>query len=339
MMMPVPNDRRLNILVTGGAGFIGSHLCDALLQAGHTITCLDSFVSGSRANVAPLLNHPRFNLVEADVCDPYVHDGPLDRVYNLACPASPPRYQLDPVHTMMTCVRGAGHMLSLSERHGARFLQASTSEVYGDPEEHPQRETYRGNVNCVGPRACYDEGKRAAETLSFDMLRRAGVDARVARIFNTYGPRMQADDGRIVSNLTVQALTGEDLTIHGDGRQTRSFCFVSDLVAGLQKLMEVEQNPHQPVNLGNPDEYEILDLAEKVLEMTQSPSRVVFTPLPEDDPRRRRPDISAAERLLGWRPSVPLKQGLLATIEDFRMQLGVQSPRQETRRPVGQPAR
>jgi len=332
-MMHMPHRRSLTILVTGGAGFVGSHLCDALLAAGHSVTCLDSFLTGSRANIAPLMNHPRFTLVEADICDDYTHDGPLDRIYNLACAASPERYQADPIHTMMTCVRGSGQMLALAEKHGARFLQASTSEVYGDPEEHPQRETYHGNVSCTGPRACYDEGKRAAETLSFDMQRQGRVDARVARIFNTYGPRMQRDDGRIVSNLIVQALSGKDLTIHGTGRQTRSFCYVSDLVAGLQALMEINPNPGQPVNLGNPDEYEILELAEQVLVMTGSASTLTFKPLPQDDPRRRRPDITAAETLLGWRPEVPLRQGLLATIEHFRMQLDVAAPR---RRPQPQ---
>ncbi|HBT00119.1 MAG TPA: NAD-dependent dehydratase [Citreicella sp.] len=340
-MSPMSAKRRLNILVTGGAGFVGSHLCDALLAAGHSVTCLESFLTGSRANIAPLLNHPRFALVEGDVCTPYAHEERLDRIYNLACAASPARYQADPIHTMMTCVNGAANMLALAETHGARFLQASTSEVYGDPEQHPQHEDYHGNVSCTGPRACYDEGKRAAETLCFDMQRQGRVDARVARIFNTYGPRMQRDDGRIVSNLIVQALSGRDLTIHGTGRQTRSFCFVSDLVLGLQQLMELEPNPVQPVNLGNPDEYEILDLAEQVLDMTGSPSGLVFRPLPEDDPRRRRPDISAARRLLGWQPEVPLHEGLGATIAHFRMQLDVAAPRpvppQPPRRRAEQP--
>jgi UDP-glucuronate decarboxylase len=333
-MMHMPAKRSLTILVTGGAGFVGSHLCDALLAEGHTVTCLDSFLTGSRANIAPLMNHPRFTLVDADICDDYIHHGHLDRIYNLACAASPARYQADPIHTMMTCVQGTLQLLALAERNGARFLQASTSEVYGDPEEHPQHEAYHGNVSCIGPRACYDEGKRAAETLSFDMHRQGRVDARVARIFNTYGPRMQRDDGRIVSNLIVQALSGQDLTIHGTGRQTRSFCYVSDLVRGLQSLMELRPNPGQPVNLGNPDEYQILELAEQVLAMTGSRSSLSFKPLPQDDPRRRRPDISAAERLLGWRPGVPLHQGLQATIEYFQMQLDVTPPRRR-RHPTG----
>ena len=263
-----------------------------------------------------------------------MHEGRLDRIYNLACAASPARYQADPIHTMMTCVHGVGHLLMLAERHGARFLQASTSEVYGDPKEHPQREGYHGNVSCTGPRACYDEGKRAAETLCFDMQRQGRVDTRIARIFNTYGPRMQREDGRIVSNLIVQALAGRNLTIHGTGRQTRSFCFVSDLVSGLESLMEMEINPAQPVNLGNPDEYKILDLAHLVLEMTGSRSSMVFKPLPKDDPRRRRPDISAAARLLGWAPQVPLQQGLAATIEHFRMQVDVTLPRPGTLPPT-----
>ena len=337
-MIRLPANRSLHVLVTGGAGFVGSHLCDALLGAGHHVTCLDSFLTGSGNNIAPLMNHPRFKLVEADICDPRVHDGPLDRIYNLACAASPPRYQADPVHTMMTCVQGVANLLALAEKHDARFLQASTSEVYGDPEEHPQRESYHGNVSCTGPRACYDEGKRAAETLCFDMQRLGRVDARVARIFNTYGPRMQRNDGRIVSNLIVQALSERNLTIYGTGRQTRSFCFVSDLIGGLQKLMEVEPNPGQPVNLGNPDEYEILDLAQQVLVMTGSGSSLVFRPLPQDDPRRRRPDISAAERLLDWRPEVSLQQGLQATIDHFRIQLETRLLHVRRRSPAAEPA-
>jgi UDP-glucuronate decarboxylase len=328
-----PEIAPLTILVTGGAGFLGSHLCERLLAAGHEVICLDCFLSGSSQNVAPLTAHPRFTLVERDVCEPFDPGRPVDRIYNLACAASPPRYQADPVHTMMTCVVGAGRMLDLAERHGARFLQASTSEVYGDPDEHPQREAYRGNVSCTGPRACYDEGKRAAETLSFDMLRQGRADARVARIFNTYGPRMQRDDGRIVSNLVTQALAGRDLTIYGRGRQTRSFCYVSDLVAGLQALMELDLNPGRPVNLGNPEEHTILELAGIVLRLTGSSSPLSFGEMPADDPRRRRPDITLAGELLGWRPEVPLEDGLRATIEHFRARPDL-APAKARRTPV-----
>lgn len=305
------------ILVAGGAGFVGSHLCDALLAQGHSVICLDSFQTGSRRNVQALDNHPRFSLVEADICesfDPRVH---IDQIYNLACPASPPHYQADPVRTMMTSVVGTGNLLHLAERHGAQFLQASTSEVYGDPQQHPQSEDYWGNVNCTGPRACYDEGKRAAETLCFDMLRADRVDARVVRIFNTYGPRMSPDDGRIVSNLIVQALRGDPLTIYGSGEQTRSFCYVSDLVSGLIALMNVDPNPGMPVNIGNPGEFTIAELADLVLEMTGSASKLVYRPLPVDDPQRRRPDITRAKELLGWEPRLPLNEGLAMTIPYF----------------------
>lgn len=310
--------RPLHILVTGGAGFVGSHLCDALLQQGHRVTCLDNFLTGSPRNVVPLANHPGFALVEHDICEPIEIEGPVDRIYNLACAASPVRYQADPVHTMMTCVQGVGHLLELAERHGARFLQASTSEVYGDPEQHPQTESYRGHVSCTGPRACYDEGKRAAETLCFDVARQGRADTRVARIFNTYGPRMQPDDGRVISNLVVQALAGEALTIHGEGRQTRSFCYVSDLVRGLQALMEVTPRPDCPVNLGNPEEHTIRALADIVLRLTGSRSRLVFKAMPRDDPTRRRPEIALAGRLLGWAPEVALEEGLRTTIAHFR---------------------
>ena len=316
MPQPVPS-RPLKIVVAGGAGFVGSHLCDSLLQQGHAVCCVDSFLTGSPDNVQPLRNHPRFSLVEADVCEPFEVEGPVDRVYNLACPASPPRYQRDPVHTMMTSVVGTGRLLALAERHGARFLLASTSEVYGDPERHPQVEDYRGNVNCTGPRACYDEGKRAAEALSFDYLRSGRADARVARIFNTYGPRMQADDGRIISNLIVQALANEPLTIYGSGEQTRSFCFVSDLVRGLEALMDAEANPGAPVNLGNPGEFTINELARLVVEATGTRSALRHCPLPVDDPQRRRPDIGRAKALLGWEPEVPLAEGLPQTIAYF----------------------
>jgi UDP-glucuronate decarboxylase len=308
-------------VIAGGAGFIGSHLCDALLLEGHTVFCIDSFLSGARDNVAPLDNHPRFKLIEQDVCDPVEIGTRVDEIYNLACAASPPRYQADPIHTMMTSVVGTRNLLALAERDGAKFLQASTSEVYGDPEEHPQREEYWGHVSCTGPRACYDEGKRAAETLCFDLVRAGRVDARVARIFNTYGPRMRPDDGRIVSNLIVQALAGEPLTIYGTGEQTRSFCYVSDLVRGLAALMAVEPNPGVPVNLGNPGEFTINQLAALVVAQTGSSSPVRREPLPADDPRRRRPDISRAGEVLGWAPSVPLAEGLEATIAYFARQV------------------
>lgn len=311
----------MTILVAGGAGFVGSHLCDELLANGHRVICVDNFQTGSRRNVQALKNHPNFRLIEADVCNPLASDEPVDQVYNLACPASPPQYQADPMHTMMTSVVGTGNLLRLAERHGACLLQASTSEVYGDPEEHPQREDYWGHVNCTGPRACYDEGKRAAETLCFDMLRAGRVNARVARIFNTYGPRMSPSDGRIVSNLIVQSLREEPLTIYGSGQQTRSFCYVSDLVAGLIALMNVASNPGVPVNLGNPGEFTISDLADLVLSATGSASKIVYRPLPVDDPQRRRPDIARAKALLGWEPRLPLEAGLALTIPWFAEQL------------------
>lgn len=304
------------VLVAGGAGFLGSHLCEALLSGGDRVLCVDSFLTGTPQNIEPFLGHPRFRLIEQDICATFDPEEPVERVYNLACAASPPHYQADPVHTMKTCVLGTLNLLELAKGHGARFLQASTSEVYGDPEEHPQKEDYVGHVNCTGPRACYDEGKRAAEALCFDHLR-AGCDARVARIFNTYGPKMHPHDGRIVSNLVVQALAGEPLTIYGDGSQTRSFCFVSDLVQGLLALMEAEINPQGPVNLGNPGEFTIRELAELVLELTGSRSPTRFLPLPADDPKRRRPDIGRAVELLGWKPEVPLREGLQATIRHF----------------------
>lgn len=308
-------------LVAGGAGFVGSHLCDALLAKGYEVVCVDSFLTGSQENIRPLLNHPGFSLVEQDICEWMTIDRPIDLIYNLACPASPPSYQADPVHTMMTCVKGTGNLLLLAEQHGAKFLQASTSEVYGDPEVHPQPEDYRGHVNCTGPRACYDEGKRAAEALCFDLLRAGRVDARVARIFNTYGPRMQPDDGRIISNLVVQALTGRELTIYGTGEQTRSFCYVSDLVRGLMALMQVNPNPGVPVNLGNPGEFSIADLAEMVQQAIPTCGGVVYRPLPQDDPRRRRPDITRAMEVLSWRPTVPLAEGLQQTIDWFEQTL------------------
>jgi len=316
-----PAPARKSILVAGGAGFVGSHLCDRLLDQGHRVICVDNLQTGALDNVLPLHNHPDFTLIEHDICAPLAIETRLDQVYNLACPASPPHYQADPVHTMLTCVSGTSNLLALAERHGASFLQASTSEVYGDPEQHPQQEDYWGHVNCTGPRACYDEGKRAAEALCFDMLRSGRVDARVVRIFNTYGPRMRPDDGRIVSNLIVQALRNEALTIYGSGEQTRSFCFVSDLVTGLVALMNVDPNPGAPVNIGNPGEFTISELAEMVLDMIPTRSRVVHKPLPVDDPQRRRPDISRARALLDWEPRVPLAEGLAQTIAWFSASL------------------
>jgi UDP-glucuronate decarboxylase len=319
-------DHQKTILVAGGAGFVGSHLCDALIGQGHYVICLDSFITGRPENILPLENHPRFESIEHDICAPVRIGRRLDEIYNLACPASPPHYQADPIHTMMTSVAGTGQLLRLAERHGARFLQASTSEVYGDPEEHPQRESYWGHVNCTGPRACYDEGKRAAEALCFDKLRAGHVDVRVARIFNTYGPRMRADDGRIVSNLIVQALRNAPLTIYGDGTQTRSFCYVSDLVNGLIALMNVEPNPEMPVNLGNPGEFTVAELAEMVVASVPTSSPVIHEPLPVDDPRRRRPDISRAKAMLGWEPRVPLAEGLSKTIAWFSEALKEEPP-------------
>lgn len=304
-------------LVAGGAGFVGSHLCDALLAAGMRVICVDDFYTGRRQNVAPLCNDRRFRLVEADVSADPLPEERIDWLFNLASPASPPHYQADPVRTMMTNVVGTQNLLSLATRQGARYLQASTSEIYGDPELHPQREDYWGNVNPIGTRACYDEGKRAAEALCFDHLRAGTLDVRVARIFNTYGPRMRADDGRIVSNLLVQALEGKDLTIYGDGGQTRSFCYVSDLVRGLIALMAAEKTPEGPVNLGNPNEVTILELARHVRETVDSRSEIVFHPLPLDDPKRRRPDISRAAALLGWQPEIPLEKGLAETAAWF----------------------
>lgn len=308
------------VLVTGGAGFLGSHLCDRLIESGARVVCVDNFFTGVRANVAHLLDRPEFTLIEHDVIEPLNPGrlGPIDRIYNLACPASPPHYQYDPVFTMKTSVLGALNMLEMAHLTGARILQASTSEVYGDPEEHPQRESYRGCVNPIGPRACYDEGKRAAETLFFDYRRTRGVNIRVARIFNTYGPRMHPFDGRVVSNFVRQALAGEDLTIYGDGEQTRSFCYVDDLVDGLIRLMECEDDSPGPVNLGNPGEFTIRELADLTLELTGSESKIVTRPLPADDPKQRRPDITLATERLGWRPTVELREGLEKTITWFR---------------------
>jgi len=308
--------QRRRILVTGGAGFLGSHLCERLVARGDDVLCVDNFYTGTKDNIAHLLGNPRFELIRHDVTFPlYVE---VDEIYNLACPASPIHYQYDPVQTTKTSVHGAINMLGLAKRTGAKILQASTSEVYGDPTVHPQTEDYRGNVNPIGPRACYDEGKRCAETLFFDYYRQHQVRIRVARIFNTYGPRMHPNDGRVVSNFIVQALAGRPITLYGDGRQTRSFCYVDDLVEGLIRLMDAEDAVTGPVNLGNPGEFTIRELAEKVLAMTRSASGIEHRPLPEDDPLQRRPDIGKAERLLGWGPSVPLDQGLGRTIDYFR---------------------
>jgi UDP-glucuronate decarboxylase len=331
----VKNGQTKTALVAGGAGFIGSHLCDALLADGATVVCVDSYLTGREQNLAHLAAEPRFDFIEADVTDPVLPrlcsiKGRFTHIYNLACAASPPHYQADPEHTMLTNVVGTDNLLRLAEAQGARFLLSSTSEVYGDPEIHPQPESYRGWVSCTGPRACYDEGKRAAETLAFDFARSGRAEVRVARIFNTYGPRMRPDDGRVVSNVICQALAGEDITIYGDGSQTRSFCYVSDLVDGLMRLMDSEV-AGAPVNLGNPDELTVSDLVDRVLRLTGSPSRVTYHPLPVDDPRRRKPDIGAATRHLGWQPRVALQQGLERTAAWF-------APEQAQRPEQWQPA-
>jgi UDP-glucuronate decarboxylase len=322
------------VLVAGGAGFIGSHLCDVLLGQGARVICLDSFLTGRKANLKHLEREPRFDVIEHDVIESLprrLTTGrfAIDRIYNLACPASPPHYQADPEHTMLTSVSGTHHLLRLAEAKRARFLLASTSEVYGDPESHPQRETYWGNVNPTGPRACYDEGKRAAEALTFDYERLGRAAVRVARIFNTYGPRMRADDGRVVSNVICQALAGDDITIYGDGSQTRSFCYVDDLVEGLVRLMESPDDGLGPVNLGNPNEMTIDELVTKVLALTGVKASVVNRPLPVDDPRRRRPDITVAGQRLGWAPRVSLEQGLKPTIAWFSQEI---APARETDR-------
>ena len=304
------------ILVTGGAGFLGSHLCDRLIARGEDLLCVDNFFTGSKRNVAHLMKDPRFELMRHDVTFPlYVE---VDRIFNLACPASPIHYQFDPVQTTKTSVHGAINMLGLAKRVRARILQASTSEVYGDPEVHPQTESYWGRVNCIGARSCYDEGKRCAETLFFDYQRQHGLDIKVVRIFNTYGPRMHPNDGRVVSNFIVQALRGEDVTIYGDGSQTRSFCYVDDLIDGMIRLMDSEKGFTGPVNMGNPGEFTMLELAESVLRLTGSPSKLVHRPLPADDPRQRKPDIALARAKLAWEPKVTLEDGLKETIGYFR---------------------
>ena len=307
------NERR--VLVTGGAGFIGSHLCERLIASGREVLCVDNFYTGTRHNVQKFLGNPRFELMRHDVCFPlYVE---VDQIYNLACPASPIHYQFDPVQTTKTSVHGAINMLGLAKRVKAKILQASTSEVYGDPAVHPQPEEYWGNVNPIGPRSCYDEGKRCAETLFFDYYRQHQLRIKVARIFNTYGPRMHPNDGRVVSNFIVQALKNKDITVYGDGDQTRSFCYVDDLVDGLIRLMESEDEIVGPINLGNPSEFTIRQLAEIVIDLTGSASKIIHRPLPQDDPKQRQPDISKAQELLGWQPILPLADGLARTIAYF----------------------
>jgi UDP-glucuronate decarboxylase len=308
---------RKRVLVTGGAGFLGSHLCDRLIKDGHDVLCVDNYFTGSRSNIAHLLSNPHFELQRHDITFPlYVE---VDEIYNLACPASPIHYQFDPVQTTKTSVIGAINMLGLAKRTKARILQASTSEVYGDPSVHPQTESYWGNVNPIGPRSCYDEGKRCAETLFFDYHRQHAQDIRVVRIFNTYGPRMHPNDGRVVSNFIVQALRGDDITIYGDGQQTRSFCYVDDLIDGMVRMMNNVEGLVGPVNIGNPNEFTMLELAQAVIELTQSKSRLIHQPLPSDDPKQRQPDITTARERLGWVPKVELVAGLTQTIDYFRV--------------------
>jgi len=310
------NNKR--ILITGGAGFLGSHLCERLLAEGNEVICLDNFFTGRKTNVAHLLGNPSFELIRHDVIDPYKFE--VDQIYNLACPASPPHYQFNPIKTTKTSVMGAINCLGLAKRLKARAFQASTSEVYGDPNVHPQPEDYWGNVNPIGRRSCYDEGKRCAETLFFDYHRENDVEIRVVRIFNTYGPRMHPNDGRVVSNFIVQALRGEDITVYGDGSQTRSFCYVDDLIEGFVRLMNQDAITG-PVNIGNPGEFTMLQLAEIVIRLTGSPSKIIHHPLPADDPKQRRPDISLARSALGWEPTVPLEEGLQRTIAYFKTQI------------------
>jgi UDP-glucuronate decarboxylase len=302
------------ILVTGGAGFLGSHLCDRLVAQGHHVLCVDNYFTGSKKNVEHLLSNPNFEIIRQDICIPlYVE---VDEIYNLACPASPYYYQLDPIQTLKTSVIGAFNMLGLAKRTGAKILQASTSECYGDPEVHPQTETYWGNVNPIGIRSCYDEGKRAAETLFMDYHRKHGVDIKIMRIFNTYGPRMNTNDGRVVSNFIVQALRGEDITIYGNGSQTRSFCYFEDNLDGMIALMASDH--HLPVNIGNPGEFTMLELAEKVIQLTGTSSKIVYQDLPQDDPKQRKPDITKAKTLLNWEPAIDLTLGLTKTIDYFQ---------------------
>lgn len=311
----------MRILVTGGAGFIGSHLCERLVAEGNEVICLDNFFTGRKVNIAHLLEDKRFDLVRHDVTEPILLE--VDQIYNFACPASPVHYQYNPIKTVKTNVMGVINMLGMAKRVRARILQASTSEVYGDPIEHPQTEAYWGNVNPIGLRSCYDEGKRVAETLMMDYHRQSGVDTRIVRIFNTYGERMLENDGRVVSNFIVQALRGEELTIYGNGEQTRSFCYVSDLVDGIIKLMNTEADDiHMPVNLGNPGEFTMNELAEQVGKTIDKPVRIKYLPLPQDDPKQRKPNIERATRLLGWQPTVPLAEGLKKTVEYFKGVVG-----------------
>ncbi|MDE6886402.1 MAG: SDR family oxidoreductase [Helicobacteraceae bacterium] len=308
------------ILVTGGAGFLGSHLCERLLERGDEVLCVDNLFTGTKQNIAHLLKNPKFEFMRADITFPlYVE---VDEIYNLACPASPIHYQFDPVQTTKTSVMGAINMLGLAKRTKAKILQASTSEVYGDPEIHPQVESYKGSVNPIGIRACYDEGKRCAETLFFDYYRQHKLRIKVMRIFNTYGPRMHPNDGRVVSNFIIQALRGEDITIYGEGKQTRSFCFVDDLIEGMIRLMDSKDSLTGPINIGNPKEFSMLELAQNVLELTESKSKLVFLPLPQDDPKQRQPDISLAKKELLWEPKIELKEGLERTIKYFKDALG-----------------
>ena len=309
------------VLVTGGAGFLGSHLCERLLADGHDVLCVDNYFTGSRVNIAPMLKNPKFDVLRHDVTFPLFVE--VDRIFNLACPASPIHYQRDPVQTTKTSVHGAINVLGLAKRLRARVLQASTIEVYGNPMVHPQTEDYWGNVNPIGPRACYDEGKRCAETLFFDYYRQFSLSIRVVRLFNTYGPNMHPNDGRVVSNFIVQALTGEPITIYGDGSQTRSFCYVDDMIEGFMRFMALDADEPGPLNLGNPGEFTMLELAELVLRLTQSSSKLVHMPLPADDPRQRQPDISKAKSLLDWEPQVPLEEGLKHTISYFGKLLNI----------------
>ena len=304
------------ILVTGGAGFIGSNLCKRLINDGHDVICLDNFYTGKKDNILELINNPRFEIIRHDVCQPYWCE--VDEIYNLACPASPIHYQNDPIQTTKTSILGAYHMLGLAKRTKAKILQSSTSEVYGDPEIHPQEESYWGNVNPIGLRSCYDEGKRCAETLFFDYNRMHDVAIKVIRIFNTYGPNMCKNDGRVVSNFIVQALNNEDITIYGDGTQTRSFQYIDDLIDGMIKVMDTDKSFIGPINIGNPEEYTILELAEKIIDLTDSKSRIIFKELPQDDPKKRKPNITLAKDMLDWQPKVKLEEGLIKTIEYFK---------------------